>query len=69
MPKPISAADFVPTMLAMVMLDRRRALMGDGCESASDNRAETDASGPAPRRAGSRRRRDRRAECGSEASP
>ena len=69
MPKPISAADFVPTMLAMVMLDRRRALTGDGCDAAGDSRAETDAAGPTPRRAGSRRRRDRRAECGSEATP
>ncbi len=68
MPKPISAADFVPTMLAMVMLDRRRALMGDSSDPTGDNRSEAEVAGPAPRRAGGRQRRDRHMTAGSEAT-
>ena len=66
MPKHISAADLVPTLLAMVMLDRRRALMGDSCDPAGDDRTQPDAAGPTSRPAAGRRR-DRRGEFSHEA--
>lgn len=66
MPKPISAADFVPTLLAMVMLDRRRALMGDGAIAPDAPRVAEQASGHRPGPA-DRQARERRSKHSSEA--
>lgn len=66
MPKPISAADFVPTLLAMVMIDRRRALMGDGAIAPDAPRATDQASAHRPGHA-ERQARERRGEHSSEA--
>jgi hypothetical protein len=67
MPKPISAADFVPTLLAMVMIDRRRALMGDGAIAPDAPRDPQAGPGHRPHRAASRRAAERSGEPAGEA--
>jgi len=69
MPKLISAVDATPTLLAMVMLDRRRALLADSLRRSQELSPHTDTRGPTePQPAISRPRRDRRAKIGSEAT-